>query len=105
MACRWASCIISAKRAATHDKGMATQIRPVMGHEVLNLLAYAGGRCSIEDLRCSAGVRFGREAVYGNCHGDFFSFDELLDFLEAKGKLAVEGGDVAIGRVPGCSGH
>lgn len=84
---------------------MATQIRPVMGHEVLSLLSAAGGRCSIEQLRGSAGARFGREAVYGNCHGDFFSFDELLDFLEAKGKLALEGGEVTVGRVPGCSGH
>ena len=84
---------------------MLTAVEPVKGHEVLRLVAETGGRCSIETLRCLAAARFGDEAVFGNCHGDLFAFEELLQFLEEKGKLAMRGGFVALGHVPGCSGH
>jgi probable metal-binding protein len=84
---------------------MFTATVPVMGHEVLRLVAEAGGRCSVETLRCLTAARFGDEAVFGNCHGDVFAFEELLEFLESKGKLGMRAGEVWLGRVPACSGH
>jgi probable metal-binding protein len=84
---------------------MITHLRPIMGHDVLSLVAEAGGRCSTEALRAAAAARFGSDAVYGNCHGQLFSFDQLLEFFAMKGKLAREGDEVALGRVPACSGH
>jgi len=84
---------------------MSTRATPVMGHDVLDLVAQAGGAISIDTLRAKAAARFGSEAVYGNCHGQLFSFDELLEFFRAKGKLTCAGSDVALGGVPACSGH
>ena len=77
----------------------------VPGHDVLQLLAERGGRCSVEALREASASVFGAAAVYGNCHGDRFDFDGLLDFLSSRGKLRVEGEFAALGNVPACSGH
>jgi len=77
----------------------------VFGHEVLNILADRGGRLPVAELKGAAAEVFGAEAVYGNCHGDRFDFEGLLEFLASAGKLAVQGEHVSLGRVAGCSGH
>ncbi len=77
----------------------------VFGHEVLNLLADRGGRLPVTELKRFAAETFGEDALYGNCHGDRFGFEGLLEFLSSAGKLSRDGGDVALGRIPGCSGH
>ncbi len=77
----------------------------VMGHEVLDLLFARGGSCPLAVLAADAAARFGPKAVYGNCHGDRFAFDELIEFLASRGKIDRHGDEVALGRVPGCSGH
>jgi probable metal-binding protein len=90
---------------------MATSASPrvsapvVPGHDVLKLLALAGGRATFTELRLAAAAAFGHAAFYGNCHGDLFDFDGLLRFFEGKGKLARDGDDVILGPVPACSGH
>ena len=65
---------------------------PVFGHELISLLARMGGRATVETLREAAHRAFGPEAVYGNCHGDRFTFDAVLEFLESRGKLCRLGG-------------
>ncbi len=77
----------------------------ILGHEVLSLLAARGGRATVEELRAETARAFGPDALFGNCHGDSFGFDGLLDFFESAGKLAREGDVVSLGRVPSCSGH
>ncbi len=77
----------------------------VFGHEVLGILAGRGGTLPVAELKSAAAASFGAEAVYGNCHGDRFDFEELLAFLSSKGKIALEGDVASLGRVPGCSGH
>ena len=77
----------------------------VFGHEVLSILADRGGRLPVAELKRAAAEAFGADALYGNCHGDRFGFEGLLEFLSSAGKLSLDGGDVALGRIPGCSGH
>lgn len=78
---------------------------PVFGHDLLSVLQQMGGKASVEALRKAAAGTFGADAVYANCHGDRFSFDEVLAFLASKGKLERRGEHVFLGGVPGCSGH
>ncbi len=78
---------------------------PIPGHDVLTLVAARGGRCTVPELRAAAARAFGADAVYGNCHGNFFDFEGLLAFLEGKGKLARSGDVLSLGSVPACSGH
>ena len=78
---------------------------PVFGHDLLSLLQKMGGKARAEDLRNAAAGAFGEDAVYGNCHGDRFSFDQVLAFLASKGKLEHRDDEVFLGSEPGCSGH
>jgi probable metal-binding protein len=75
------------------------------GHDVLSLISARGGRCTVAELKAAVGRSFGPEAVFGNCHGDRFDFEELLSFLASKGKLIRSGDEVSLGHVPACSGH
>jgi probable metal-binding protein len=84
---------------------LVTERTPVFGHELLSLLQKMGGKAGVEALRNAASGTFGEDAVYGNCHGDRFSFDEVLAFLASKGKLEHRGDEVSLGSEPGCSGH
>jgi probable metal-binding protein len=86
----------------THEPTPASVIR---GHEVLNLIASRGGRCTVVELRAAAARAFGSQAIFGNCHGDLFDFDALLAFLEVKGKIARKENEVSLGAVSACSGH
>jgi probable metal-binding protein len=90
------------------NPGMAMEPLPdqiVMGHEVLDLILERGGSCTLTELRADAQAKFGPGAVFGNCHGDRFAFDGLVEFLASKGKVARQGEEVSLGQVPGCSGH
>ncbi len=78
---------------------------PVFGHDLLSLLQQMGGKASVDALRNAAAGAFGADAVYGNCHGDRFSFHELLTFLASRGKLERRGDEVSLGTEPACSGH
>jgi probable metal-binding protein len=77
----------------------------VPGHDVLSLVAARGGRCTVAELKAAAEEAFGAKAVFGNCHGDAFDFEQLLDFLASKGKLLRSGDAVLLGNVPACSDH
>ena len=78
---------------------------PVLGHELISLLSRIGGAASVEALRRAAQSAFGPEAVYGNCHGERFTFDEVLSFLASRGKLAMSGENVSLGTVAACGDH
>lgn len=75
------------------------------GHEVLDVLASLGGQADRRSLEAAVATRLGPDAVFCNCAGERFAFDELLGFLASRNKLALAGDTVSLGPVPGCSGH
>jgi probable metal-binding protein len=84
---------------------LTSQRAPVHGHDLLSLLSQMGGTVNVEELRNAASGAFGADAVYENCHGDRFSFHQVLDFLASRGKLEHCGDEVSLGSAPACSGH
>lgn len=64
-----------------------------------------GGAATVEALRREAAGLFGPDAVYGNCHGDRFTFDDVLAFLASRRKLSLSGHHVSLGTVPACDSH
>lgn len=78
---------------------------PVFGHDLMSLLSHMGGTANLEALRNAAAGAFGPDAVYTNCHGDCFSFYEVLDFLASRGKIEYRGDEISLGSEPACSGH
>ena len=77
----------------------------IYGHEILGIVGNRSEPWPVDELRVAVATVFGTDAVFQNCHGSRFDFDELLGFLSSKGKLSVANGKVSLGLVPGCEGH
>ncbi len=83
--------------------GHTNQVSPVMGHEVLQVLADLGGDAPVEQLKEEVFQRFGSGAVFANCAGNLFNFEQLLVFLESRKKLEVAGQHIRLGIIPACN--
>ena len=77
----------------------------IYGHEVLNLLVELDGSTTVEILRRAAAEAFGPDAVYCNCHGGTFNFDQLMEFFSSRGKVETDGESVCLGGAQPCGGH
>ena len=88
-----------------HDGTPIDAAQGIYGHEVLNLLVELGGAAPVETLRSAAIKAFGPEAVYCNCHGGRFNFDQLMEFFSSRGKVETDGRSVCLGGAQPCSGH
>ena len=88
-----------------HDETQTATKQGIFGHEVLNLLMEFGGATTVEILRSSTTETFGPDAVFCNCHGDTFNFDELMAFFSSRGKVETDGRSVCLRFSEPCSGH
>jgi probable metal-binding protein len=77
----------------------------IYGHEVIRIVVTRETPWPVEELRKAVETTFGSGALFQNCHGDRFDFDELLGFLSSKGKITVRDGKVSAGFVPACDHH
>lgn len=87
------------------DGTQKTTEQGIYGHEVLNLLVDFGGATTVEILRGAAAKAFGPDAVFCNCHGSTFNFDQLMEFFSSRGKVETDGHKVCLGGAQPCSGH
>ncbi len=88
-----------------HDGTHNTTDQGIYGHEVLNLLTEFGGATTVETLRSAAAKAFGSDAVFCNCHGGTFNFDQLMEFFIERGKVEIDGHNFCLGGAQPCSGH
>ncbi len=77
----------------------------IYGHEVLNLLMELGGAATVDILRNSAAESFGPDAVFCDCHGGTFNFDQLMEFFTERGKVESDGRTVCLTFSQPCGGH
>jgi probable metal-binding protein len=68
----------------------------VHGHEILERLVSAGGNLALSALRDAATRDYGEDAKYFTCSAQGMSFDELLEFLSQRNKIAVAGDRVTV---------
>lgn len=61
--------------------------QPVHGHEVMQMMIESGKAYTRDSLRADILDRFGPEARFYTCSAEGMSADELIDFLEARGKF------------------
>ncbi|MBL0210915.1 MAG: DUF2492 family protein [Holophagaceae bacterium] len=88
-----------------HEGMQDTAAQAVLGHDVLNLLLELGGAATIDTLRSAAAETFGPDAVYCNCHGGRFDFDQLMEFFSTRGKVETDGWSVCLTYSQPCGGH
>ena len=67
-------------------------------HGLLQLLMESEGPVSREALRELVRERFGEDIYYTNCTQQLYTFDQMLEFLEAREKVVVENGNLAAQR-------
>jgi len=60
---------------------------PIHGHEVIEMIIQAGKAYTRDSLRADIVNRFGAEARFYTCSADNLTADELITFLEARGKF------------------
>jgi len=64
------------------------------GHDILHLIIESAPALSRDELRRVAEQRFGSECRFHTCSASGMDFDELLRFLEQRGKIAFVDGTV-----------
>lgn len=63
----------------------------IHGHEVMHFMMEHGGSFTKQSLREAIVARFGADARFHTCSADGMNAEQLIDFLEARGKFIAEG--------------
>ena len=64
----------------------------IHGHEVLQMMLASGRQYTKESLKADILARFGGEARFHTCSADSMTADQLIEFLDGRGKFT-GGGD------------
>jgi probable metal-binding protein len=64
----------------------------VHAHDVLHMVAESNDGIKLEELRALLNQKYGSEIRFTNCADARFTVDELLVFLESRGKISVDNG-------------
>lgn len=59
----------------------------IHGHEVMHMMANSGLSYNRESLRTAIHAQFGEETTFFTCSSDKMTADQLMDFLQSKGKF------------------
>lgn len=59
----------------------------VHGHDVMHMMLELGGQFSRESLKAAIDTRFGANARFHTCSAADMTAEQLIDFLQAKGKF------------------
>jgi probable metal-binding protein len=79
---------------------MAEQIH---GHAVLEMMAASGRVYTRESLRAAIDERFGAEARFYTCSAESMTADQLITFLQRRGKFHPVGDGFATDRAAICN--
>ncbi len=60
---------------------------PVHGHEVMQMMIASGKRYTRDSLRADILERFGPDTRFYTCSAEGMTADQLIDFLESRGKF------------------
>lgn len=62
----------------------------IHGHEVLQFMIDSGVAYTRDSLKREIVARYGEDALFHTCSADALSADQLIDFLNGRGKFLVE---------------
>ena len=65
----------------------------VHGHEVMRMMIASNETYTRQSLRQAIHDRFGTETRFHTCSADGMTAEELIDFLESKGKFLFQGSE------------
>lgn len=76
---------------------------PIHGHDVIEMIIQAGKAYTRDSLRADIVNRFGAKARFYTCSSDNLPADELITFLEARGKFRDAGTGFTIDQEQVCN--
>jgi probable metal-binding protein len=59
----------------------------VHGHDVMHMMLELGGQFTRNSLKSAIEARFGAATYFHTCSAEGMTAEQLIDFLEAKGKF------------------
>ncbi len=59
----------------------------VHGHDVMHMMLELGGQFTRESLKAAIDTRFGSDARFHTCSAADMTAEQLIDFLQEKGKF------------------
>lgn len=75
----------------------------IHAHDVLSMVAESNDGMMLEDLRAVLQTKYGPDVRFTNCADARFTVDELLLFLESRGKIYVDDGVARVNARNVCS--
>jgi probable metal-binding protein len=75
----------------------------IHGHEVIEMIVQSGRAYTRESLRADIVRRFGADARFHTCAAENLTADELIGFLEARGKFRDAGTGFTIDQEQVCN--
>ncbi len=75
----------------------------VHGHEVIDMIVQSGKAYTRDSLRADIVRRFGEDARFYTCAAENLTADELISFLEARGKFRDAGTGFTIDQEQVCN--
>ena len=76
---------------------------PIHGHEVIDMIIHSGKAYTRDSLRADIVKRFGPEATFYTCAAEKLTADELITFLEERGKFRAAGTGFTIDQEQVCN--
>ncbi len=70
--------------------------KQVHAHQVLNLIGRQLSPITLDQLRVEVAALFGADLIFINCHDERFTFDQMIDFMQRKQKMALHDGAVEL---------
>jgi probable metal-binding protein len=64
--------------------------KPIHGHEVMKMMVEANTTYSVESLKTAINDKFGAEARFYTCSAENLTAEELIAFLEQRGKFIAQ---------------
>lgn len=74
----------------------------IHGHDIIDLVSQYPDGIRLSQLMEIVSERFGKSATFHTCFAAGMDLDELLHFLEPRGKVRITSGVVFPGGAPGC---
>ena len=75
----------------------------VHAHQILDMLDHRTEPIALDTLKSEVQEAFGANAIYSNCKGNAFNFDQLIEFMLRNQKIVIADGKVRLNKANVCN--
>jgi probable metal-binding protein len=75
----------------------------VHAHQILDMLDQRAEPITLDTLKSEVQQAFAADAIFSNCKGDAFNFDQLIEFMLRNQKIVIADGKVRLNKAHVCN--